>query len=67
MSNGNPTHPFTLEVVPSRKRNGTFEYAIRRQGKLLERSDRIYLSEPDALKDGQKALERAFQRDRSPG
>lgn len=65
MSTGNPTHPFTLEVVRSRKGDGSFEWTIRKSGKLLERSDRIYRSEAEALKSGQNAIERQLQGDRT--
>jgi hypothetical protein len=61
MSNGNPTHPYTLEITPSPKGDGTLGWAIRKHGKLLERSDRVFRAEQDAMKNGQEALERVFK------
>ncbi|WP_375457948.1 hypothetical protein [uncultured Enterovirga sp.] len=57
--NANKHHPYTLEVQPSQK-PGLFEWTIRKQGKLAQRSDKQYRSEADALKDGEKAVERQF-------
>lgn len=53
-------HPYSLEVAPSARRPGLFEWAIRRNGKLVERSDRFATSEADAQKAGLKAVERLF-------
>ena len=61
MSNANPTHPYTLEMIPSPKEDGSFGWAIRMHGKMLQRSDRVFRSEQDAMKNGQEALERAFK------
>lgn len=55
----NKHHPYSLEVHPS-KVPETFEWTIRRNGTLVQRSDRTFRSEPDALKDGEKAIERQF-------
>ena len=63
MSTENPTHPYTLEVTPSPKGDGSFGWAIRLHGKMLERSDRVFRSEQDALKNGQEALERLLKGD----
>lgn len=57
----NPTHPYTLELAPSPKGDGSFGWAIRKHGKLLERSDRTFRSERDALKSGEEAVERALK------
>ncbi|HEX2554478.1 MAG TPA: hypothetical protein VHL98_12315 [Microvirga sp.] len=61
MSSSNPTHPYTLELSPSPKGDGSVGWAIRMHGKLLERSDRTYRSEQEALKSGQEAVERALK------
>ncbi len=61
MSTLNPTHPYTLELSPSPKGDGSFGWAIRKNGKLLERSDRTYRSEQEAMKKGEEALERTFK------
>jgi uncharacterized protein (DUF2249 family) len=54
------TPPYTLEVVASERKPGQFEWKIRRQGTLIQRSDRLHRSEADAKKDGEKAIERQF-------
>lgn len=56
--NDNLTHPFSLEVKGSDRKPGMFEWTIRRDGKLIQRSDRLQRSEDDARKDGFKAIER---------
>ena len=66
MSNTNPSHPYTLEITPSPKGDGSFGWTIRMHGKLLERSDRVFRSEQDAMKNGQQALERAFKGEAQP-
>ena len=66
MSNENPTHPYTLELTPSPKGDGSFGWVIRLHGKMLERSDRVYRSEQEALKHGQEALERALRGESQP-
>src|SRR5919107_809156 len=40
MSNDNLMHPYTLTVLPCEKPLGHFHWAIRKNGKLVERSDR---------------------------
>ena len=59
MSVSRNIHPYTLEVQPGSK-TGIFQWAIRRHGKLVQRSDRVLRSEEDAEKDGFKAIERQF-------
>ena len=61
MSSINPIHPYTLETAPSLKGDGFVGWAIRKHGKLLERSDRMYGSQQEALKNGQEAVERALK------
>ena len=61
MSTDNPTHPYTLEATPSPKGDGSFGWAIRMNGKMLERSDRLFRSEQDALRSGQEAVERLLK------
>lgn len=56
----NPFHPYTLEIIPSVRKPGSFEWAIRRSGKLVQRSDRFSRSEEDARKEGTKEIERQF-------
>ena len=66
MSNENPTHPYSLEVTPSPKGDGSFGWAIRKSGKLLERSDRLLRSEQDVLKNGREAVERLLKGEAQP-
>ena len=66
MNTVNPTHPYTLELAPSPKGDGSVGWAIRRNGKLLERSDKVFRSEQEALKSGQEAVERAFKGQSQP-
>ncbi len=66
MSSDNPTHPYTLETTPSPKGDGSFGWAIRMNGKMLERSDRLFRSEQDARKHGQEAVERLLKGEAQP-
>ena len=66
MSGDNETYPYTLAISPSERTPGHFDWAIRKHGKLVERSDRSYPSERSAQESGQAALERQFQTDREP-
>ena len=56
----NSMYPYELEVQPSVRTPGAFDWAIRRHGKLIQRSDRVQRSEDAARKDGLKAVERQF-------
>ena len=66
MSDNNATYPYTLTILPIERLTGHFEWAIRRHGKLVERSDRPYPSERSAQESGQAALERQLRDDREP-
>ena len=55
------THPYTLEVMPSKTKPGQFEWTIRLNGKLLQRSDRMHGSEEAARKSGMAEVERKLQ------
>jgi hypothetical protein len=59
------TPPYTLEIMASERKPGQFEWTIRRQGTLVQRSDRIHRSEADAQKDGEHAIERQFSESQS--
>jgi hypothetical protein len=48
---------YTLEVQPSKRTDGVFEWAIRDRGKLIQRSDRVERSEQAARKRGEEVLE----------
>lgn len=56
----NPYHPYTLDVQPSARQAGFYEWVIRRHGTLIERSGGGKTSEDLARKDGEKAIERQF-------
>jgi hypothetical protein len=58
--NADSMHPYSLDVKASDRTPGVFEWSIRRNGKLLQRSDRVQRSEEAARKDGEKAIERQF-------
>jgi hypothetical protein len=66
MNTANPTHPYTLEITPSPKGDGSLGWAIRKNGTLLERSDRVFRSEQDALKNGREAVERLLKGETQP-
>ena len=48
---------YSLEVQPSKRTDGAFEWAIRDRGKLIQRSDRVKRSEQAARKRGEEVLE----------
>lgn len=50
--------PFALAVAPLAKPAGQFGWALRRNGTLIERSDRPFLSEEKAYSAGLEAIER---------
>jgi hypothetical protein len=52
------THPYTLEVAPSKTKPGQWEWTIRQNGKLLQRSDRMHGSEKAARTSGMAEVER---------
>ena len=56
MSTGQ-TPRYTLEVQPSKRTDGAFEWAIRDRGKLIQRSDRVERSEQAARRRGEEVLE----------
>ena len=59
------TYPYTLDVSPCTKPEGHFQWAIRKHGKLIQRSDRAHRSEQGARENGQAEIERQFIRARS--
>ncbi len=65
--NDDDIRPYTLDVTASERMPGRFEWAIRRNGKLLERSDRYAESKQAAEKAGLKAVERLFSPEPSRG
>ena len=61
MSSGSPTAPYTLEITPLLKGDGSSRWAIQLNGKMFERSDRSFRSEQEARTNGHEALERALR------
>ena len=51
------TPRYTLEVQPSKRTDGAYEWAIRDRGKLIQRADRVERSEQAARKRGEEALD----------
>jgi len=60
MSNAVP-HPYSIDVSPMAKPEGHYQWAIRKSGKLMERSDRPYRSEAKAHESAMEAIERAMK------
>ena len=58
MTSLNPTHPYTLELAPSPKGDGSFGWAIRKNGKLVQRSDRNHPTEAKARENGLAQIEK---------
>ena len=56
-------HPYAIEVSPLAKQEGQFQWAIRKNGTLIQRSDRAHRSEAKAYESAMEAIER----DMSPG
>jgi hypothetical protein len=52
-----PSPRYTLEVQPSKRTDGAFEWAIRDRGKLIQRSDRVERTEQAARKRGEEVLD----------
>ena len=51
-------HPYTIEVSPLQRPEGYFGWAMRKHGKLAERSDRPHVSERKAHESALAAMER---------
>lgn len=52
------TYPYTLNVQPLEKPAGYYQWSIRRNGKLHQRSDRTHPSEAKAREHGLAEIER---------
>ena len=58
-SQGEPnTYPYALEIIPPKLEGGSYHWAIRKHGKLHERSDRGFRSEASARHQGLAQIER---------
>ncbi|WP_425350038.1 hypothetical protein [Methylobacterium tarhaniae] len=56
----NTSTPYTIEISPITKPAGQFQWAIRRNGKLIERSDRPHPTEAKAEASALAAVERSM-------
>ena len=52
------TYPYTLEVTPNPRAEGTWQWAIRKHGKLVQRSDRAQPSEAKAQAQGTEKIQK---------
>lgn len=52
------TYPYTLEVEPNPRAKDTWQWAIRKHGKLTQRSDRALASEAKARAQGTETIEK---------
>ena len=52
------THPYTLEVEPLKNTGGPYQWAIRKHGKLVQRSDRKHPTEAKARASGLAQIEK---------
>ena len=53
------TYPYTLEIGPNPARSdGAWQWAIRKHGKLMQRSDRAHPSEAKARAQGMEQIEK---------
>ena len=51
-------HPYTLEILPPKAEGASYQWAIRRSGKLVQRSDRSLPSEAKARENGTAQIEK---------
>ncbi|WP_336492291.1 hypothetical protein [Methylobacterium nigriterrae] len=58
MTEPNDLHPYSLDVQPIPSKPGRWQWAIRKHGRMLQRSDRSHPSETEATRDGLKTVER---------
>ncbi|MER2264322.1 hypothetical protein ABS774_04235 [Methylobacterium oxalidis] len=52
------THPYTLEILPPKAEGASYQWAIRKNDKLLQRSDRSLTSEVKAHENGMAQIEK---------
>jgi hypothetical protein len=50
-------HPYSITIEPLKKPEGQFGWALRKHGKLAERSDRSFLTEEKAFENAMRAIE----------
>jgi hypothetical protein len=54
-------YPYTLEVAPNPRREGIWQWAIRKHSKLIQRSDRDHPSEAKARSQGMETIEKLLR------
>ena len=52
------TFPYTLEIEPPKSPGGSFQWAIRKNGKLVQRSDLHHPTEVKARENGFAQIEK---------
>ncbi len=52
------THPYELDIGLAPKSDALFQWAIRKGGKIYQRSDRTFPSEAEARRKGTETIER---------
>lgn len=50
-------HPYSITVEALKKPAGQFGWTLRKSGKLIERSDRPFLTEEKAFENAMRAIE----------
>jgi hypothetical protein len=55
------TYPYTLEVERNPRSEGAWQWAIRKHGQLIQRSDRTLASEAKARAHGTETIEKLLQ------
>ncbi|GJE48831.1 hypothetical protein GOFOIKOB_1865 [Methylobacterium tardum] len=50
-------HPYSITVEPLKKPEGQFGWLLRRNGTLIERSDRPFTTEAKAFENALRAIE----------
>jgi len=51
-------HPYSLEILPPKADGASYQWAIRKNGKLAQRSDRSLHSEAKARENGMAQIEK---------
>ncbi|WP_156376149.1 hypothetical protein [Methylobacterium sp. Leaf117] len=52
------THPYALHVTPDSKAPGSWNWTIRHEGRVLQRSDRRQPTEEKARREGLETIEK---------
>jgi hypothetical protein len=52
------TYPYTLDIIPPKAEGASYQWAIRKNGKLVQRSDRSLSTEAKAREHGLAEIEK---------